>query len=142
MYPHDNIFNIYYNIGKRTPFLVKRCELGLARSSSEERRIDPNQDRTFLVETVKPRGKYGKAYGKCFVNGKPDDTYRKECYPNIKDEEIPCAGCGEWVYLMFRAYLLMKYFLFTKRMRYLWLGNIKGNLLEIFIRWIINIFIG
>lgn len=54
MYPHDNIFNIYYNIGKRTPFLVKRCELGLARSSSEERRIDPNRDRTFLVETVKP----------------------------------------------------------------------------------------
>lgn len=47
MYPHDNIFNIYYNIGKRTPFLVKRCELGLARSSSEERRIDPNRDRTF-----------------------------------------------------------------------------------------------
>lgn len=72
MYPHDNIFNIYYNIGKRTPFLVKRCELGLARSSSEERRIDPNRDRTFLVETVKPRGKYGKAYGKCFVNGKPE----------------------------------------------------------------------
>ena len=88
MYPHDNIFNIYYNIGKRTPFLVKRCELGLARSSSEERRIDPNRDRTFLVETVKPRGKYGKAYGKCFVNGKPDDTYRQECYPDIKDEEL------------------------------------------------------
>ena len=56
MYPHDNIFNIYYNIGKRTPFLVKRCELGLVRSSSEERRIDPNQDRTFLVERVKPHG--------------------------------------------------------------------------------------
>ena len=70
MYPHDNIFNIYYNIGKRTPFLVKRCELGLARSSSEERRIDPNRDRTFLVETVKPKGKYGKAYGKCFVDRK------------------------------------------------------------------------
>lgn len=87
MYPHDNIFNIYYNIGKRTPFLVKRCELGLARSSSEERRIDPNRDRTFLVETVKPRGKYGKAYGKCFVNGKPDDSYRQECYPDIKDIE-------------------------------------------------------
>ena len=95
MYPHDNIFNIYYNIGKRTPFLVKRCELGLARSSSEARRIDPNQDRTFLVEKVKPRGKYGKAYGKCFVNGKPDDSYRQECYSDIIDEEIPCAGCGE-----------------------------------------------
>lgn len=77
--------------------MVKRCELGLARASSEERRIDPNRDRTFLVETVKPRGKYGKAYGKCFVDGKPDDSYRQECYPNIKDEEIPCVGCGEWV---------------------------------------------
>ncbi len=97
MYPRDNIFNIYYNIGKLTPFLVKRCEQGLARSLTEERRIDPNRDRTFLVETVKPRGKYGKAYGKCFVDGKPDDTYRQECYPDIKDEEIPCAGCGEWV---------------------------------------------
>ena len=95
MYPHDNIFNIYYNIGKRTPFLVKRCELGLARSSSEERRIDPNRDRTFLVETVKPRGKYGKAYGKCFVNGKPDDSYRQECYPDIKDEEIGIVVKGE-----------------------------------------------
>lgn len=99
MYPSDNIFSIYYNIGKRTPFLVKRCELGLARSSSEERRLDPNRDRTFLVETVKPRGKYGKAYGKCFVDGKLNDSYRQECYPNIKDEEIPCAGCGEWVLL-------------------------------------------
>lgn len=97
MYPKDNIFTIYYNIGKRTPFLVKRCELGLARSQTEERRIDPSRDRTFLVETVKPRGKYGKAYGKCFVDGIPDDSYRQECYPHIKDEEIPCAGCGEWV---------------------------------------------
>ncbi|MDE7101914.1 MAG: hypothetical protein K2O37_03875, partial [Bacteroidales bacterium] len=97
MYPHDNIFSIYYNIGKRTPFLVKRCEPGLERSLSEERRIDPNKDRTFLVEAVKPRGKYGKAYGKCFMNGKLDDIYRQECYPNIKDEEIPCAGCGDWV---------------------------------------------
>ena len=52
MYPHDNIFNIYYNIGKRTPFLVKRCELGLARSSSEERRIDPNQDFPLYFPTI------------------------------------------------------------------------------------------
>lgn len=99
MYPRDNIFSLYYNIGRRVPFLVKRCEMGLARSSSEERMYDPNRDRTFLVEKVEPRGKYGKAYGKCFVDGKPDDTYRKDCYPNISDEEIPCAGCGEWVLL-------------------------------------------
>ena len=99
MYPGDNIFSLYYNIGRRVPFLVKRCEMGQARSSSEERMYDPNKDRTFLVEKVEPRGKYGKAYGKCFVDAKPDDTYRSECYPQITDEEMPCAGCGEWVLL-------------------------------------------
>ena len=99
MYPSDNIFSIYYNIGRRTPFLVKRCERGLERSSSEERMYDPNRDRTFLVERVQPKGKYGKAYGKCFVDGKPDDSYRQNCYSDITDEEIPCAGCGEWVLL-------------------------------------------
>ena len=127
MYPHDNIFNIYYNIGKRTPFLVKRCEQGLVRSSSEERRIDPNQDRTFLVETVKPHGKYGKAYGKCFVNGKPDDSYRQECYPNIKDEEIPCAGCGEWVLIDVPGVSLNEIFPIHKANDILMFGKYKGK---------------
>lgn len=127
MYPHDNIFNIYYNIGKRTPFLVKRCELGLARSSSEARRIDPNQDRTFLVEMVKPRGKYGKAYGKCFVDGKPDDTYRQECYPEIKDEEIPCAGCGGWVLIDVPGISLDELFPIHKANDILMFGKYKGK---------------
>lgn len=127
MYPHDNIFNIYYNIGKRTPFLVKRCELGLARSSSEERRIDPNQDRTFLVEIVKPRGKYGKAYGKCFVDGKPDDSYRQKGYPDIKDEEIPCAGCGEWVLIDVPGVSLDEIFPIHKANDILLFGKYKGK---------------
>lgn len=130
MYPHDNIFNIYYNIGKRTPFLVKRCELGLARSSSEERRLDPNLDRTFLVESVKPRVKYGKAYGKCFVDGKPDDNYRKECYPNIKDEEIPCAGCGEWVLINVPGASLDEIFPVHKPDYILPFGKYKGKSLS------------
>ena len=109
MYPHDNIFNIYYNIGKRTPFLVKRCELGLARASSEERRIDP------------------KAYGKCFVNGKPDDTYRQECYPDIKDEEIPCAGCGEWVLIDVPGVSLDEIFPIHKAKDILMFGKYKGK---------------
>ena len=99
MYPKDNIFNIYYNIGKRTPFLVKRCEQGLERSLSKDRMYDPNQDRTFLVETVNLKGRYGKAYGKCYFNGKLDDSYRLNNYPQIDNGEIPCAGCGEWVLL-------------------------------------------
>ena len=129
MYPKDNIFNIYYNIGKRTPFLVKRCELGLARSASEERRIDPNRDRTFLVEKVEPRGRYGKAYGKCFVNGKPDDTYRQECYPNIKDEEIPCAGCGEWVLIDVPGGSLDEIFPIHRANETLMFGKYKGKTL-------------
>ena len=127
MYPNDNIFNIYYNIGKRTPFLVKRCEVGLARSSSEERRIDPNQDRTFLVEVVKPRGKYGKAYGKCFVNGKPDDSYRQECHPEIKDEEIPCAGSGEWVLIVVPGVSLDEIFPIHKADDIFQFGKYKGK---------------
>ena len=129
MYPKDNIFNIYYNIGKRTPFLVKRCELGLARSASEERRIDPNRDRTFLVENVEPRCRYGKAFGKLFVNGKPDDTYRQECYPNIKDEEIPCAGCGEWVLIDVPGVSLDEIFPIHRANETLMFGKYKGKTL-------------
>ncbi len=127
MYPNDNIFNIYYNIGKRTPFLVKRCNLGLVRSLSDERRYDPNQDRTFLVEMVKPKGKYGKAYGKCFVNGKPDDSYRQEYYPEIKDEEIPCAGCGEWVLIDVPGVSLDEIFPIHKLDDILSFGKYKGE---------------
>lgn len=127
MYPKDNIFNIYYNIGKRTPFLVKRCELGLARSVSEERRIDSNRDRTFLVEKIEARGRYGKAYGKCFVNGNPDDTYRQECYPNIKDEEIPCAGCGEWVLIDVPGVSLDEIFPIHRVNETLMFGKYKGK---------------
>lgn len=127
MYPRDNIFNIYYNIGRRTPFLVKRCKLGLAQSASMERRIDPNRDRTFLVEKVEPRGKYGEAYGKCFVDGKPDDTYRQKCYPDIKDEEIPCAGCGEWVLIDVPGVSLDEIFPIHKANETLRFGKYKGK---------------
>ena len=60
------------------------------RSQTEERRIDPNKDRTYLVEKVCPRGRYGKAFGKSYVDGILDESFGG-------DNEIPCAGCGEWV---------------------------------------------
>lgn len=97
MYPQDNIMNIYYSIGKRTPFVVKRCVSGSKGSYDWEYRYS-NKGRTFLVEKVVPKGRYGEAYGKCFVDGQPDDSYRQGCYPEYaKSEEIPLAGCGEWV---------------------------------------------
>lgn len=92
MYPHDNVFQIYYNIGRRLPFIVKRCKQGFACSSSIERMYS-KRDRCFLVEKIEPKGKYGKAYGKVFVDGVPNNEYSAD----IEDNEIPCAGCGDWV---------------------------------------------
>lgn len=96
MYPQDNIFNIYYNIGRRLPFIVKRIHGG----ASDPDYFHDKRGRTFLVEKVKPGGiggKYGHAYGKAFQDGEPNNEYREQCYPEITDDEIPCAGCGEWV---------------------------------------------
>lgn len=98
MYPKDNIFNIYYNIGRRLPFHVKRCEIGLARSKDEETMYSP-KGRSFIVERIETRGKYGKAYGICLVDGKPNNEYRENRHPEITNDEIPCAGCGEWILL-------------------------------------------
>lgn len=89
MYPKDNIFNIYYNIGRRVPFQVKR-----SRTSDVEFRYN-KKGRTFMVERVEPKGKYGKAFGYCMIDGVRNDEYIKEYYPE-NNGEIPCAGCGEW----------------------------------------------
>lgn len=103
MYPHDNIFNIYLNIGRKLPFVVKRL-----------RNCDPNSEwarsnmgRTFLVERVQLRnynGLYGHAFGKCFQDGEEDNTYMELYHRsdetgdgNLKPDEIPCAGCGGWI---------------------------------------------
>ncbi len=101
--------------------------VGVSTSIKRRKAHRPNRDRTFLVETVKPRGKYGKAYGKCFVDGKPDDTYRQECYPDIKDEEIPCAGCGEWVLIDVPGVSLDEIFPIHKAKDILMFGKYKGK---------------
>lgn len=89
MYPSDNIFNIYYNIGKRIPFQVKRC-----RSLNADYRCN-TKGKTFMVERIEPRGQYGKAYGYCLIDNVRNDEYMKQVYPD-NNGEIPCAGCGEW----------------------------------------------
>ena len=62
-----------------------------------------------------------------FCNGKPDDTYRQECYPNIKDEEIPCAGCGEWVLIDVPGVSLDEIFPIHKADEILMFGKYKGK---------------
>lgn len=53
------------------------------------------EGKTFMVERVMPRGKYGEAYGYCLINNIRNDEYMHQVYPN-NNGEIPCAGCGEW----------------------------------------------
>lgn len=89
MYPNDNIFNIYYNIGRRVPFQVKRVS---QRYGYGKDFLYSTKGRTFMVERVEPRGQYGKAYGYCMVDGVRNNDYVEQCYPDIKDSEIPCAS--------------------------------------------------
>ena len=96
MYPEDNIFNIYYNIGKRLPFQVKRVREGMYGCRNKEE-FYTSKGKTFMVERIEPRGKYGKAYGYCMWDGERNDEYMKQTYPDITDGEIPCCGCGDWV---------------------------------------------
>lgn len=95
MYPKDNVFQIYYNIGKRLPFQVKRSPLGLKGSYDETYRYS-QEGRTFMVESLKIRNKtYGTAYGYCMIDGLRDDN--NEYMKSYEDGTVPCAGCGGWV---------------------------------------------
>ena len=81
MYPRDNIFNIYYNIGKRTPFQVKR-----SRSLDKKFRYS-KKGKTFMVERVEPRGQYGKAFGYCLIDDIRNDEYMKEVQEKKKENQ-------------------------------------------------------
>ena len=89
MYPKDNVFQIYYNIGKRLPFQVKRT-----RGMNEEYRYS-QEGRTFMVERVEIRNRiYGTAYGYLMIDGVRDDN--NIYMQGYEKGTVPCAGCGEW----------------------------------------------
>ncbi len=95
MYPKDNVFNIYYNIGKRLPFQVKRSPVGLKGSRDIDYRYS-QEGRTFMVERVEIRNRvYGTAYGYLMIDGVRDDN--NSYMENYEQGTVPCAGCGEWV---------------------------------------------
>ena len=74
MYPQDNVFNIYYNIGKRIPFQVKSYPMGLKGSHDLDYRYS-QEGRTFMVEKVVIRNKvYGTTYVNLMTNGVRDDN--------------------------------------------------------------------
>lgn len=96
MQTQGNIISIYYNIGRRLPFLVKRIRGNIFNPEL----LLNKKGRTFLVEKVKPNGiggKFGHAYGKTYIDGELDNKYWEQFEPANLDCEIPCAGCGGWV---------------------------------------------
>ena len=95
MYPRDNIFNIYFEIGKRVPFQVKRSPWGFKGSNNVEYRYS-QEGVTYMVERVIPKGKYGYAFGYLMMNGVRDDELHKQYNYGKSNGSIPCAGCGEW----------------------------------------------
>lgn len=95
MYPKDNVFQIYYNIGKLTPFQVKRSPMGTKGSYNEEYRYS-QKGRTFMVERIEIHNRiYGTAYGYLLTDGVRDDN--NEYMESYEPGTVPCAGCGEWV---------------------------------------------
>lgn len=86
MVPTDNIFNIYYDIGRAIPFEVQRFPKDAT---------DWYKTQSVLVTEIYPRGQYGEALGFYLRNGERADSYwcsKDETVPQL----IPCCGCGGW----------------------------------------------
>lgn len=84
----DNIFDIYYRIGRALPFEVRRFPDG--------RVSDWYRSQSVLVTKIAPKGDYGHAWGYYLRNGKREDSHwcRKS---DTEPRPIPCCGCGGWV---------------------------------------------
>ena len=88
MYPKDNVFKIYYQIGRALPFEVRRFPDG--------RVSEWYRSQSVLVTKIAPKGEYGQAWGYYLRNGERVDEYwcKKDA---TEPQPIPCCGCGGWV---------------------------------------------
>lgn len=95
-FPHNNIAELYYNIGRALPFTAQRFPDG--------RVSDWYRSQYVQVVKVVPHGKYGKygkAYGFYYRNGERADSSDEPtlCWCKKDDtepQEIPNSGCGSW----------------------------------------------
>lgn len=88
MYPRDNIFKIYYQIGRALPFEVRRFPDG--------RVSDWYKSQSVIVTKIHPRKEYGDAWGYYYRNGKREASYWCK-KADSEPQAIPCCGCGGWV---------------------------------------------
>lgn len=95
-FPHNNIMELYYNIGRALPFTAQRFPDG--------RVSDWYRSQYVQVVKVMPHGKlgkYGKAFGFYYRNGERADSSDDErlcwCKKDAQEpQEIPNSGCGSW----------------------------------------------
>ena len=100
MVPSDNIFNIYYDIGRALPFEVQRFPKDVT---------DWYRNQSVLVTEIHTRGKYGEALGFYLRKGERADSYwcsKEETEPQL----IPCCGCGGWSLVRLEPELMYKLF--------------------------------
>lgn len=95
-FPHNNIIELYYNIGRALPFTAQRFPDGRVSNWYASQYVQ--------VVKVKPSGnygKYGKAYGFYYRNGERADSSEDGklswCKKDdLEPQQIPSSGCGSW----------------------------------------------
>ncbi len=88
MFPQDNIFKIYYKIGRVLPFIVRRFPRGVV--------TEWYNSQSVVVTNISPRKDYGEAWGYYLKDEERADS--NWCSKgDAEPQPIPCCGCGGWV---------------------------------------------
>lgn len=111
-------------------------------SLNREKTMYSQKGRTFIVERIRPSGKYGKAYGKCLVDGIPNDEYSEQYDSEIMDGEIPCARCGGWVLIDVPGVDMDKLFPYRPPKFVMNLENTRAKQLEKYINKTLSTYFG
>ena len=98
-FPHNNLVELYYNVGRALPFTAQRFPDGRVSDWYCSQYVE-----VVRVEPHGKYGKYGKVYGFYYRNGERADSSDVEsiCWCKKNDtepQEIPNSGCGSWALL-------------------------------------------
>lgn len=98
-FPHSNLIELYYNVGRALPFTAQRFPDGRVSDWYRSQYVE-----VVKVEPHGQYGKYGKVYGFYYRNGERADSSDVEdiCWCKKDDtepQEIPNCGCGSWALL-------------------------------------------
>lgn len=98
-FPHNNIMELYYDIGRALPFTAQRIPGGRFSKWYLSQYVQ-----VVKVQPHGSHGKYGKAFGFYYRNGERADSSddMNICWCRKDDQEpkeIPNSGCGGWALL-------------------------------------------